>query len=60
LESVQNTADNVKSQLTKYGSQIQEYLKSINANVENYKFSVEKGDNGALSIDLEFRATISG
>jgi len=53
-------SDSVKDQLAKYGNQIQEYLKSINANAENYKFSVEKSGSGALSIDLEFRATIQG
>jgi hypothetical protein len=52
--------DSIKSQLTNYGTQIQEYLKNVNATVEDYKFSIEKRENGGLSIDIEFKATIQG
>jgi len=52
--------DSIKSQLSTYGTQIQEYLKNVNATVEDYKFSIEKKDNGGLSIDIEFKATIQG
>jgi DNA anti-recombination protein RmuC len=49
----------VQDQLQAYGSQIGEYLNSIDANVEHYRFAVEKsGDNG-LTIDVLFKATIT-
>jgi len=52
--------DSIKGQLSTYGNQIQEYLKNVNATVEDYKFSIEKKENGGLSIDIEFKATIQG
>jgi hypothetical protein len=52
--------DSIKNQLATYGTQIQEYLKNVNATVEDYKFSIEKKENGGLSIDIEFKATIQG
>jgi hypothetical protein len=52
--------DNVKNQLANYGAQIQEYLKNINATVDDYKFSIEKKENGGLSVDIAFKATIQG
>lgn len=58
--NVGQSLDNVRSQLATYGAQIQEYLKNVNATVENYKFSVEKKESGGLSIDIEFKATIQG
>ena len=57
--NVGQSIDSIKTQLSNYGSQIQEYLKNVNATVEDYKFSIEKRDNG-LSIDIEFKATIQG
>jgi hypothetical protein len=56
-KELSQSVDAVKSQLMSYGNQIQEYLSSIDAKVENYKFSVEKTPNG-LSIDCHFKATI--
>jgi hypothetical protein len=53
-----DSIDSIKSQLSTYGNQIQEYLKNVNAKVEDYKFSIEKKENGGLSIDIEFKATI--
>jgi hypothetical protein len=57
--NVGQSLDSIKTQLSNYGNQIQEYLKNVNATVEDYKFSIEKRDNG-LSIDIEFKATIQG
>ncbi len=47
----------IQSQLQTYGNQIGDYLKTMNANVEDYRFAVEKIDNG-LTVDLRFKATI--
>jgi len=58
--SNQNSMDAVRSRLTTYGSQIQEFLNGINANVEDYRFSMEKTEGGGLAIDIKFRATIQG
>ncbi len=52
--------DSIKGQLSTYGTQIQECLKNVNATVEDYKLSIEKKENGGLSIDIEFKATIQG
>jgi hypothetical protein len=49
--------DNVRNQLMIYGNQIREYLGKMDAQVEGYKFSVEKTDGGLL-IDCQFKATI--
>jgi len=56
-KELSQSVDAVKSQLVSYGNQIQEYLSSIDAKVENYKFSIEKTPTG-LSIDCQFKATI--
>ena len=48
---------NIQNQLQTYGTQIGDYLKTINANVEDYRFAVEKIDNG-LTVDVRFKATI--
>ena len=56
-KELNQSVDAVKNQLVSYGNQIQEYLSSINAKVENYKFSVEKTPSG-LAIDCQFKATI--
>jgi hypothetical protein len=47
----------IQNQLQTYGNQIGDYLKTMNANVEDYKFAVEKIDNG-LTVDVRFKATI--
>jgi hypothetical protein len=49
----------IQSQLQTYGNQIGDYLKTMNANVEDYRFAVEKIDNG-LTVDVRFKATIKG
>jgi hypothetical protein len=49
--------DSVRNQITSYEHKIREYLEKLDANVEAYKFSVEKAGDG-LVIDISFRATI--
>jgi hypothetical protein len=56
-QKVKDSFTNIQSQLQTYGNQIGEYLKTMNANVEDYRFSVEKIDNG-LTVDVRFKATI--
>ncbi len=50
--------DNVKTQLATYGGQIQDFLSGMKADIEQYKFLVEKRGDG-LAVDIEFKATIS-
>ncbi len=50
--------DNVRTHLGTMGNRIQDYLKNVNASIENYKFNVERTDNG-LRIDIAFKATIA-
>jgi conjugal transfer/entry exclusion protein len=57
--NVGQSIDSIKDQLSEYGNQIQQYLKNVNATVEDYKFSIEKKENG-LAIDIEFKASIQG
>lgn len=57
---VSQSMDNIKNQLATYGNQIQEYLRKANAKVDDYKFAIEKKENGGLSIDILFKATIQG
>jgi hypothetical protein len=54
---VKDSFGNIQNQLQTYGNQIGDYLKTMNANVEDYRFSVEKIDNG-LTVDVRFKATI--
>jgi hypothetical protein len=63
VSSLKTTADRlpldqVRSQLLSYAEELQQYLSNINANVENFKFGVQKRDSG-LTIDAAFKATIS-
>jgi hypothetical protein len=51
------SVDGVRHQLLSYENQIKEYLDKLEATVDNYKFSVEKHDEG-LTIDMALRATI--
>ena len=50
--------DEVRKQLLTYAKEIENYLGSVDAKVENFKFSVEKGDK-SRTIDAAFKATIS-
>lgn len=61
MENLQTTtATNVRKvgeQIQAYGKQIGDYLKSIDADVRDYRFAVEKTENG-LTIDVAFKASI--
>lgn len=57
-EKVVNQAiGNIQNQISAFGNQLEEYLDSIDADIQGYKFSVEKVDNG-LNIDVLFKAKI--
>jgi hypothetical protein len=49
--------ESVRHQLVTYGNEIEEYLKRVDANVEGYKFSVEKRGEG-IEVEVEFKALI--
>jgi hypothetical protein len=49
--------EEIRGQIAKYGQQINEYLGKIDANIDTYKFSVEKSAGG-MTVDVAFRATI--
>jgi hypothetical protein len=49
--------DNIKLQIMTYANQIQEYPGTINAEVKEYKFVVEKQGNDTI-IDIRFNANI--
>ncbi len=49
--------EDVKGQLAKYGEQINEYLKGIDASLDSYKFVVQRLPNG-ITIDVAFKVTI--
>jgi hypothetical protein len=51
------TIGNIKDQLSTYGAQIQDYLKNVKAEVSDYKFTVEKSEQG-LDIDVRFKAKV--
>jgi hypothetical protein len=56
-ESVRQNLDNMRQQLLAYENQIKEYLDKVNANIDSYKFSVEKDGDGIM-IDVAMRASI--
>ena len=56
-ESVRDNLDDVRKQLLAYENQIKEYLSKVNANMDSYKFSVEKHGEGIV-VDIAMRATI--
>ncbi|MHB1869125.1 MAG: hypothetical protein ACYCPP_09300 [Nitrososphaerales archaeon] len=56
-DKLNESLESVKEQLLTYGSQIQEYLGKVNANIDGYKFSIEKQGDGLL-IDIAFRAMV--
>jgi len=56
-EKLNESLESVKQHLLNYGSQIQDYLGKVNANIDGYKFSVEKQGDG-LMIDIAFRAMV--
>lgn len=48
---------NIQEQLASYGTQLQNYLNNVKADIHDYKFSVEKRENG-LDIDVRFKAEV--
>ncbi len=57
MKSIKPFPDDARNQLLSYGNQIQDYLNRIQADVEGYKFSIEKTDQGFL-IDCRIKATL--
>jgi hypothetical protein len=51
--------DEIRKRLEAYASEIQKYLKDVNANVEGFKFTVEKKQNG-VTIEVAMKASITG
>jgi hypothetical protein len=51
------TAEMISHRMMTYGKEIREYLSHVDANVEGYKFSVEKKGTG-VEVDVEFKALI--
>jgi DNA anti-recombination protein RmuC len=56
-QKMNESLENVQNQLSMYGTQIRDYLNNMEADIESYRFAVEKLDNG-LSVDVLFKATI--
>lgn len=51
------TLDQLKHQFGEYEGRIRDYLAGLDANVEKYRFSVEKNGE-AITFDVEIRATV--
>ncbi len=49
--------ENVRRQILTFGNEIHAYLEKVEANVEGYKFSVEKHGDG-VEVEVEFKALI--
>ena len=49
--------DNVRRQMVQFGHEIEQYLGRVEANVEGYKFTVEKRGDG-LEVEVNFKALI--
>jgi hypothetical protein len=58
-QRVKESLSNVQDRLATYGNQIGEYLKSIDADVQDYRFAIEKTGGDSLSVDVLFKAKIS-
>src|SRR5713226_1994838 len=56
-QKLNETMDNVQAQLTTYGNQIRDYLNKIHADIDGYRFVVEKQGDG-LAIEAMFRAVL--
>jgi hypothetical protein len=49
--------DQMRRQFSEYEHHIREYLRTLDATVESYKFAVEK-DGEAFTFDVAIRATV--
>jgi uncharacterized coiled-coil DUF342 family protein len=56
-QKMNQNLENIQNQLSVYGTQIRDYLNNMEADIESYRFAVEKLDNG-LSVDVLFKAKI--
>jgi len=57
MAEYKETLRNVRSQMLNFGNQIHGYLDHVNADVENYKFTVEKRGEG-IEIEVQFKAYV--
>ena len=48
---------NVGSDFVSFGNQLHEYLENVHADVENYKFTVEKHGDG-IEIEIQLKAYV--
>jgi hypothetical protein len=49
--------EDVRKQITSFGNQIHEYFDHVQAEVENYKFTVEKHGDG-IEVEVQFKAYV--
>lgn len=56
-EGTRFNLEGVRKQMLQFGHQMEDYLNKIEANVEGYKFSVEKRGDG-VELEVEFKAVI--
>jgi hypothetical protein len=49
--------ETARQEMERFGKEIREYLTKVEANVEGYKFSVEKRGEG-IEVEVEFKALI--
>lgn len=53
----EETLKNVRSEMLSFGKQIHEYLEHIRADVDDYKFVVERHGDG-IEIEVRFKAYV--
>jgi FtsZ-binding cell division protein ZapB len=56
-QKMNESMSNFQQQLMNYGNQIQQLLNTVSANIEDYRFLVEKTEDG-LKIDVSFKASV--
>lgn len=49
--------ESARKQVVQFGRQMEDYLNNIEADIESYKFSVEKREEGA-ELEVEFKVLI--
>jgi hypothetical protein len=49
--------EHVRERILAYESEMKDYLEHLNANIEYYKFSVEKHGDG-ISVEVSMKATV--
>ncbi len=58
-EKVSTSIDTIKEQISNYGNEIQKYLESVDASIEDYKFSVAKSSKGGFVIEVALKVSIN-